>query len=122
MFSFNISGGGAISEQLENRITELIISGRIEPDEKLPAVREVAKQYAVNPNTVQKTYRSLEQRGLISSITGKGSYAAGRESYIDEVKKKAASQFRAAVIAAQVQGLDKDELSAVIAECFGKDE
>ena len=65
-----------MSEQLEARIAELIIGGEMAENEKLPAVREVAKALTINPNTVQKTYRQLEQRGLIYSLPGKGSYVA----------------------------------------------
>ncbi|MCL2037236.1 MAG: GntR family transcriptional regulator, partial [Oscillospiraceae bacterium] len=51
MFSVNIKGGSPIYEQLCGRITELISTGVLLKEEKLPAVREVAKQLGVNPNT-----------------------------------------------------------------------
>ena len=81
MFSLRLQGGIPLSEQLEARIAELIISGEMAENEKLPAVREVAKALTINPNTVQKTYRQLEQRGLIYSLPGKGSYVAERSQY-----------------------------------------
>lgn len=68
MFSLRLQGGIPLSEQLEARIAELIIGGEMAENEKLPAVREVAKALTINPNTVQKTYRQLEQRGLIYSL------------------------------------------------------
>ena len=52
MFAIHISGGTPISEQLFTHISELIISGALKENEKLPAVREVAKELAINPNTV----------------------------------------------------------------------
>ncbi|MFR2155284.1 MAG: GntR family transcriptional regulator [[Eubacterium] siraeum] len=80
MFSLRLQGGIPLSEQLEARIAELIIGGEMAENEKLPAVREVAKALTINPNTVQKTYRQLEQRGLIFA-SGKGSYVAERSQY-----------------------------------------
>lgn len=71
MFSLRLQGGIPLSEQLEARIAELIIGGEMAENEKLPAVREVAKALTINPNTVQKTYRQLEQRGLIYSLPGR---------------------------------------------------
>lgn len=88
MFSLRLQGGLPLSEQLEARIAELIISGEMAENEKLPAVREVAKELTINPNTVQKTYRQLEQRGLIYSLPGKGSYVAERSQYSSAVLKR----------------------------------
>ena len=119
MFSIQIRGGLPISEQLENRITELIVSGEMEENEKLPAVREVARELAINPNTVQKTYQKLEFLGLIYSIPGKGSYVAERQGFIDEVKKKAAAEFKAAAEEAMQRGLSGDELKRIIDDTGG---
>ena len=63
MFSLRLQGGIPLSEQLEARIAELIIGGEMAENEKLPAVREVAKALTINPNTVQKT-DSLNREGL----------------------------------------------------------
>ena len=90
MFSLRLQGGVPLSEQLETRIAELIISGEMAENEKLPAVREVAKELTINPNTVQKTYRQLEQRGLIYSLPGKGSYVSERKNYASVLLAKAA--------------------------------
>lgn len=114
MFSLRLQGGIPLSEQLEARIAELIIGGKMVENEKLPAVREVAKALTINPNTVQKTYRQLEQRGLIYSIPGKGSYVAERSQYSPAVLKKAAEEFRQAVIDAKKSGLTEEMMTEVI--------
>ena len=62
MFTMRLRGGAPIYEQLGNRITELILSGEMAEGEKLPAVREIATQLSINPNTVQKTYAELEEQ------------------------------------------------------------
>lgn len=114
MFSLRLQGGIPLSEQLEARIAELIIGGKMAENEKLPAVREVAKALTINPNTVQKTYRQLEQRGLIYSLPGKGSYVAERSQYSSAVLKKAAEEFRQAVINAKKSGLTEEMMTVVI--------
>lgn len=110
MFTMRLQGGAPIYEQLEQRITELILSGEMAEDEKLPAVREIAKQLSINPNTVQKTYANLEARGLIYSIPAKGSYVAARENYLDNVKGDSMKDFSESVRNALKSGLSAEEL------------
>ncbi len=121
MFSLRLQGGVPLSEQLEARIAELIISGEMAENEKLPAVREVAKELMINPNTVQKTYRQLEQRGLIYSLPGKGSYVAERSQYSSAVLKKATEEFNRAVNEAVKSGLTKEMMTAVIDAVINKE-
>lgn len=118
MFTMRLEGGAPIYEQLERRIKELIISGEMEEGERLPAVREIAKQLSINPNTVQKTYANLEAQGLIYSIPAKGSYVAERGSYLDAVRTKSAEEFGEAVSRALKQGLGKSDLIKIIEEHF----
>ena len=63
-----------IYEQLTANITELALSGELQPDEQLPSVRQLASQLGINPNTISKAYIELERRGIIYSVSGKGSF------------------------------------------------
>ena len=54
------------------------MTGVLQPDEKMPSVRELSAQLAINPNTVQRAYRELEAEGYICSVAGKGSFVAGQ--------------------------------------------
>lgn len=56
-----------------------ILAGILEPGERLPSVRELAGQLAINPNTIQRAYRELESQGLILSVPGKGSFVSDRQ-------------------------------------------
>lgn len=110
MFAMRLEGKSAVYEQLCARITELIASGTMAEDEKLPAVREVAKSLGINPNTVQKAYSTLEQRGLIYSIPAKGSYVAKngetskilRENALRELEEQISAALRAGVAAGEI--------------------
>jgi len=110
MFAMQLEGGLPIYEQLVERITELIRNGTLSENEKLPAVREVAKTLAINPNTVQKAYAALEQRGLTYSIPAKGSYVAKTEKTEEIIKKKALAALETSIKDAFSAGLKESEI------------
>lgn len=63
-------------EQVIDGFRRLIVAGVLAPDDKLPSVRSLASQLAINPNTIQRAYRELEQQGYIYSAAGRGSFVA----------------------------------------------
>lgn len=79
MIQLNYRNSKPIYEQIKDGLKRLIITGAIAPDEKMPSVRELASQLAINPNTIAKAIRELEQEGYIYTITGRGSFAADRK-------------------------------------------
>ena len=54
-----------------------IATGVLQPGDKLPSVREMAAKLSINPNTIQRAYREMEQQGLIQTIPGKGCFICG---------------------------------------------
>jgi GntR family transcriptional regulator len=74
MIDIDIRSREPIYEQLIQKIKELIFSGVLKPDEKLPSVRELATRLTINPNTIQKAYKELENQGYIYSARGRGNY------------------------------------------------
>ena len=79
MLQLNYRDGRPIYEQVRDGLRRLLVTGAIQPGEKLPSVRQLAGQLAINPNTIQKAYEALEQEGYVYSVPGKGSFAARRE-------------------------------------------
>lgn len=65
-----------IYEQMVEKLERLIVSGGLEQGSKMPSVRSLAVELAVNPNTVQRAYTLLEQEGYLYTITGRGSFVA----------------------------------------------
>ena len=63
-------------QQVKDSLRRMMLTGLLEPDEKLPSVRSLATQLAINPNTIQRAYAELEAEGYIYSVSGKGSFAA----------------------------------------------
>lgn len=80
-----------IYEQIIESIREMVVKGVLKPSDKLPSVREMAKEMTLNPNTVQKAYQELERQGLICTVRGRGTFICeeikpkDKEGKIDEL-------------------------------------
>ena len=79
MIQLNYRDARPIYEQVKDGFRHLIIQGVMEKDEKLPSVRELATSLTINPNTIQRAYRELEQEGYVYTIPGRGSFVAVKE-------------------------------------------
>ena len=76
MFQINYRDARPIYEQVKDGFRKMITQHLIAEDEKLPSVREIAGTLAINPSTIQRAYRELEQEGYVYTIVGKGSFVA----------------------------------------------
>ena len=63
-----------IYTQIADNFRNQIRAGVLVEGDKLPSVRELASELAINPNTIQRAYRELEVDGWIASVSGKGSF------------------------------------------------
>lgn len=77
MFNIDTRSRVPIYEQIISSIKELSVAGVLKPNEKLPSVRELAKDMTINPNTIQKAYQELERQGIIYVERGKGTFVNG---------------------------------------------
>ena len=110
----NYRDGRPIYEQVKEGLRQLVISGAIRPGDKLPSVRSMAAQLAINPNTIQRAYRELENDGFIYSVSGKGSFAAALAE-VDAGRRSAKEQeFRAAAQELLRLGTPKADLMAIL--------
>lgn len=66
-----------IYSQIVDGFRQQIIAGILPGGEKLPSVRELAAELTINPNTIQRAYRELEQQGWIATVPGKGCFVCG---------------------------------------------
>jgi len=109
-----------IYEQLVDNITELICRGILSPDEQLPAVRALASELAINPNTIAKSYTELERRGLIYTVHGRGSFVTDSADAISEKKRQnALSELEVSIKAAFAAGIEKEQILALLANYGG---
>ena len=63
-------------QQVKDSLRRMMLTGLLERDEKLPSVRSLATQLAINPNTIQRAYAELEAEGYIYSVAGRGSFVS----------------------------------------------
>ena len=82
------ASGRPVYQQIIDQIKRDIALGRLVKDEKLATVRQLAGQLAINPNTIAKAYRQLEQEGIIVTRPGAGAFVANLDSNLSKAVKK----------------------------------
>lgn len=73
-FQVDPSAAVPVYSQIMNQIKHSISSGLLRSGDRLPSIRELAKELRVNPNTVVRAYRELEREGIVESRRGQGSF------------------------------------------------
>jgi GntR family transcriptional regulator len=78
LLEFHLDPGSGVSYyvQLIQQVRQAVLFGILEPGDRLPTVKEVAAQVALNPNTVLRAYHELEHEGLVVSRPGLGTFIA----------------------------------------------
>lgn len=89
---WNFDPGRPIYSQLLEMIRLQIVSGRYAPGEKLPSVRDLASEAAVNPNTMQRALTELERTGLIYAQRTSGRYVTEDSDMIASAKRTIARE------------------------------
>ena len=108
MYNIDLQSRTPIYEQLYKKIIELILKKELMPNDKLPSVREMAKELGVNPNTISKAFQLLERDKVIYSLAGRGSFVCNVNP--DAVKDAALADFDKATAEALAAGVEKTEL------------
>ena len=65
-----------IYEQVRDGLRSLMVTGVLAAGEKLPSVRSLATELAINPNTIQRAYSQLETEGYVYTVSGRGTSSA----------------------------------------------
>jgi GntR family transcriptional regulator len=110
--------GVPIYLQIVNQVKYLVASGRLEPGEELPAIRALAEQLLVNPNTVARAYRELELAGVVVKRRTAGTYVSDAASPLARRQRlKIISERVDALLAeARQMNIDIDQLIELIQE------
>jgi len=88
--NFDFDNEKAIYLQLKEKIKIMIISGKYSLGEKLPSVRDLAISAKVNPNTVMKAFKELEDDKLIYTERTNGKYVTNDKILVQKIKKEIA--------------------------------
>lgn len=107
--------GSQVGKQLEDKIIRLIRSEALQHDQQLPTVRELAEQLHINRNTVQRVYRNLNQRGLLETRVGDGTYVATRsDSTTSKLRRTVRTNARKLIEYALDGGLGGEDISSLL--------
>jgi GntR family transcriptional regulator len=111
-FVVDVSGGRPLYLQLAEQIRHAIETGVLRPGDTLPAIRTLAQQLVMSPNTVVKAYDALGGEGWIESRPGSGAYVTQRRGAHPRVERlrSAQEQVRALMTKLRAEGTSDDEV------------
>lgn len=109
-----------IYKQVIKQLRYLIASGQMRPGDEMPPIRKLAQELLINPNTVARAYRDLEQEGLLQSRQGSGTVVADSGSPLSlEVRREILSERIDALLAeARQLKFTSEEIHVLIDERF----
>lgn len=120
MFVIDPRSKAPIYEQLREQLRWQITMGFLAPDEPLPSVRTLSAELGINPNTIQKAYREMEQEGLIYSRPGRGSFVTPKTG--EQRKRQQESQAELLgqeIRKARDMGISRAEVESLVREVYG---
>ena len=107
-----------IYEQIVDKLTNLILRGVYEADEKLPSVRSMAVDLSINPNTIQRAYGELERQGYIYSIKGRGNFVRSMEDLVLRKKEKALEGLQSILTECRGIGIPEEEVRNLVRKVY----
>jgi GntR family transcriptional regulator len=115
-FAIEFSDGLAIYDQIVRQVKYAVASGALKPGELIPSVRELARELAINPNTVARAYRELQADRVLDTVRGTGLEVASgaAERCRNERIKLIRARLKQVLAEAKRSGLDGDELRALV--------
>ena len=84
----DVKSGVPFYRQIIDQVKSAIATGRLEPGDRLPTVRQLAVDLSVNPNTVSRAYTELELTGLVDTHMGSGTFVGQKKVEQDEVERR----------------------------------
>ncbi|MCK9222632.1 MAG: GntR family transcriptional regulator [Limnochordia bacterium] len=108
-----------IYQQIIDEIKRAIARGALKPGDKLPSHREMAQIAKVNPNTVQRAYRELEQTNLVETLRGQGTFVRDDPVLLGEVRKEMAqAALEAFLLEMKALAFGQEEIVQLVAASF----
>jgi len=113
----NPQNGVAVYDQICRQVKFAVADGVLAPGDLIPSVREMARELAINPNTVARAYRELQHEGIIQTVTGTGLEVRGGARRTCQTQRRGLLQTRIgqALEEAFQAGLSAEEVSSLVA-------
>lgn len=114
-FRLSSTSGVPADRQIVQQVELALRTGALGPGDRLPTVKEVVAEVAINPNTVLKAYRELEGRGLVEGKQGVGTFVRGRPSGPPPaIQERLSRTLQAWAHTARDEGLDDRAIEALL--------
>jgi GntR family transcriptional regulator len=113
IFRLNPSSGIPLYLQLMQQVKHAVETGALREGDQLPAIRKVAEDLVMNPNTVVRAYRELEHDGVIELRHGSGAYIKESAGTRAKVIHKAQAAVQSMIERLAALGLTEEELRRV---------
>ena len=106
------SSGKPIYEQIVAQIKQLIMTDVLKEGDALPSMRTLAKELRISVITTKRAYEELEKEGFIETLTGKGSFVAGKDKELirEERYRQIEALLEKACETARMNGMTLEEL------------
>jgi GntR family transcriptional regulator len=117
-FRLDRRSGVPAYRQIIDQVRQALRLGILRPGDQLPTVRDVVKQVAINPNTVHRAYRDLEQQGLTEGRQGSGTFIKSAMPAMPDELPILQEQLAAWIHDAKKAGLGREAITALIAEAM----
>ena len=115
MINLDYQSRTPIYEQIILEIERYVALGILKPKEQLMSIREMAALLGINPNTVKKAYTELENRGVITTISTKGTFITDNTSQVVDFKvKNKIDEIKKNINELEKLGLTKEEIIKMI--------
>jgi GntR family transcriptional regulator len=115
-FRLDRKSGVPAYRQVVDQVRQALRLGLLRPGDRLPTVRDVVKQIAINPNTVHRAYRDLEAQGLTEGRPGSGTYIRRSLSRVPNEQPQLQRQLEKWMRTARTAGLGDEAIAALVAE------
>ncbi len=105
-----------IYEQIASQIKNMIINGTLNEGDALPSMRGLAQELRISVITTKRAYEELERDGFIETVTGRGSFVAGKnlEFIREEQLRRAEEYLLKSVDIAKSSGITLEELIEIL--------
>ena len=117
-FRLDRRSGVPAYRQLIDQVRHALRLGLLRPGDRLPTVRDVVGQIAINPNTVHRAYRDLEQQGLTEGRPGSGTFVTRSLCEVPDEQPVLLDQLEAWIRSARAAGLGDEAIAALVAEAM----
>lgn len=112
-----------IYEQVIKQVQRLVAAGSLLPGDQIPSVRALSLELSINPNTIQKAYGELEQRGVTVSVPGVGRFVAkDAGAKLTQEYEKQLGELGGVIYDLALAGVREEDVLAAVRRAYKKSE